>query len=43
LRYTRIQENGPGDSFEVQGGVQVRSEDIEPFGSVVYEISPAAT
>jgi len=43
LRYTRIQENGPGDSFEVQGGVQVRSEDLEPFGGVVYDIGPAGT
>jgi len=39
LKYTRITESGPGEAAEARGGIQVRTEELAPFGVAVYEAS----
>jgi hypothetical protein len=39
LVYTRITESGPGEAAEARGGIQVRTEELAPFGVAVYEAS----
>jgi hypothetical protein len=40
LKFSAIAEDGPGASFEADGGVQSRTVELEPFGVAIYEVAP---